>query len=197
MRRYKRTLKPKASFDYNKVIKPLIARVNKRINSLNRKGFQDRSQAYSNLLGKLDNNKINAITKQGKVRNYKNANSLTYGQKKALRNSLESFLNSQTSTKSGIKQRDRNVKLGIKKLFQDDNITDKQASVLASYFKNENFNKLANKVGGSDILIVTYDTILRRESKSEFIENLKDYHIFDKANDKELLELLNLYDDLT
>ena len=196
MRRYKRTIKNKKGFDYSKVIKDLTRRTNKKIESLSKKGYQKRSQAYSNLLGKLDNNKINAITKQGKVRNYKNVNSLKPAQKRALRNSLESFLNAQTSTKAGINKRDRNIKEGIKKLFKDDNITDKQATIMAEMFKNEDFNKLANKSGGSDILIVTYDTIMRQESKSEFIQNLKDYHIYDKTNEKELIELLNLYDKL-
>lgn len=196
MRRYKRSVNKVKSSNFPKLIKDLTIRTNKKIESLDKKGYKKRSYAYKNLVGKLDNNKINAITKQGKVRNYKNLNSLKPAQKRALRNSLESFLNSQTSTKTGINKRDKNVKEGIKKLFKDDNITDKQASILAEMFKNEDFNKLANKTGGSDILIVTYDTILRRESKSEFIQNLKDYHIYDKTNEKELLELLNLYDKL-
>ena len=196
MRRYKRSIKKEKGSNFSKLIKDLTIRTNKKIESLDKKGYKKRSYAYNNLVGKLDNNKMNAITKQGKVRNYKNLNSLKPAQKRALRNSLESFLNSQTSTKTGINKRDKNVKEGIKKLFKDDNITDKQASILAEMFKNEDFNKLANKTGGSDILIVTYDTILRRESKSEFIQNLKDYHIYDKTNEKELLELLNLYDKL-
>ena len=196
MRRYKRNINKVKGSNFSKLIKDLTIRTNKKIKSLVKKGFKKRSYAYNNLIGKLDNNKINAITKQGKVRKYKNLNSLKPAQKRALRNSLESFLNSQTSTKAGIIRRDKNVKEGIKRLFKDDNITDKQASILAEMFKNEDFNKLANKTGGSDILIVTYDTIMRRESKSEFIQNLKDYHIYDKTNEKELLELLTLYDKL-
>lgn len=202
MRRYKRSLSKRMKvkeYDFTGVLTPLAMRVNRQIESLNRKGYKKRSQAYKNLLARLDNNKIKAIDKKGKVKIFKNLDKLNTAQKRTLRTSLERFLGSQTSTKAGINKRDRNVVEGIRRMFKDDKIklSDKQVNIMAEMFKNEDFNKLANKVGGSDILIITYDTIARGESKADLIENLKDYMIYDKANEKEILSILDMFDSLT
>lgn len=200
MRRYKRSIPKKLKvreYDFSGILTPLAMRVNKKINSLERKGYNKRSQAYTNLLSRLNNNKIRAIDKKGKVKLSKNIDRYTPAQKRALRNAMENFLKSQTSTKSGINEYDRNVRKGIKNLLGNRNITDKQVDIMANMFKNENFSKLADKVGGSDMLIITYDVVSKNKTKKDLIQSLKDYMIFDKANEKEIMSILDMFDDLT
>ena len=178
MRRYKRSIKPKIKgVNYKKIINPLIQRANKKINSLIIRGYTKKSLAYKNLVSRLDNNKINFIDKNGKVKNFKNVDKLNYGQKRALRNSLDNFLESQTSTKTGVNKRLKNMRLGIDNLFKNSNVelTDKNLDVLMGFFQDKKFGEVANKIGGSDLLIITADSIERGYTKEEFLIDLGMY----------------------
>ena len=196
MRRFKRSIKPKSKgVDYNKIINPLIQRANKKIKSLGIKGNTKRSLAYKNLINRLDNNKINFIDKKGRVKKFKNVDKLNYGQKRALRNSLENFLESQTSTKTGINKRLKNMRAGIDKLFKNSNVelSNKNLDVLMDFFQDKKFGEVANKIGGSDLLIITADSIERGYSKEEF---LIDLGMYADLNPDVIDDVSDIYDKL-
>lgn len=194
MKRFKRPINKKSSD--NILIKNLnkeIRAVNQQIKSLMKKGFEEKSIAYQNLLKRLDNNKISKIDKQGKIKLLSGKEKAQ--QKRTMRTALNRFNESMTSTKAGIKERRRNVAQGIDKLFNG-KLNESQIDKLTELFENDKFQSLKKKTDrqyNSDLLIVMQDTILNDSTADDFIEDLKMYNLINKDNET---ELVSLYYDL-
>lgn len=192
MKRLKRQLKTKNN-KLPKQINKLIAKTNTKIKSLKNKGFDKYSPAYKNLINKLSNNKMDFVDKKGNIKKVKNFNNLTMIKKRALKNSLENFMNLKTSTKRGVNERFENVKKGINEKLFDGKLNNNQLNTIANFFDNQKFGKLANKVGGSDLLIITNDSIEKDYTKEEFMNELLMYKDIDSDTEKELMKL---YEDI-
>ena len=100
------------------------------------------------------------------------------------------FLESGTSTSSGIREVQDNIKKGIKR---EIGVTDKQAEKLYEMIYDKDFKDLSRKIPPSDLWALSADTIDGNFSKEQFIDQIKNYA--ESGNDLDIKEVAGaIYD---
>ena len=124
-------------------LKKLAKRANQRIVRLEREFGKD-EWSVKNLRDRLDTQKLNAWTKTGRIKYNK---SMTITELRAVIKATNQFLNSQTSTKRGIKQVRKKQIEGIKRSMSidDEEFTYEEAESLYRLFEDTDFTYFVPK----------------------------------------------------
>lgn len=118
-------------------LKKLAKRANQRIVRLEREFGKDK-WAVKNLRDRLDTQKLNAWTKTGRIKYNK---SMTITELRAVIKATNQFLNSQTSTKKGIKNVRKKQIEGIKQSLsiEDEDFSYEEAETFYRLFEDTDF----------------------------------------------------------
>ena len=166
-------------------LKKLAKRANQRIVRLEREFGKDK-WAVKNLRDRLDTQKLNAWTKTGRIKYNK---SMTITELRAVIKATKQFLNSQTSTKRGIKQvRKKQIEsLRISLSTDEKEFTFEEAETFYRLFEDTDYTFFIRKY---DIPASAFNDIIQEAKEynntfDDFLENLEIYITI--GNDKELL----------
>ena len=149
-----------------------VQKANNRLKSLSRK-YGSRTWASKKLFNRLDASTLKAV-KRGRVKITKN---MTMTQLSAVRNAVNMFLNSKTSTKAGIKQTSESIKKGIQKTLADEDrvIDDADIEEYYSMLTENSFKMFADYMGASTVWAFIDDAKESNMSENEFVETLNHY----------------------
>ena len=166
-------------------LKKLAKRANQRIVRLEREFGKDK-WAVKNLRDRLDTQKLNAWTKTGRIK-YNKSMSIT--ELRAVTKATKQFLNSQTSTKRGIKQvRKKQIEsLRISLSTDEKEFTFEEAETFYRLFEDTDYTFFIRKY---DISASAFNDLIQEAKEynntfEDFLENLEIYITI--GNDKELL----------
>lgn len=166
-------------------LKKLAKRANQRIVRLEREFGKDK-WVVKNLRDRLDTQKLNAWTKTGRIK-YNKSMSIT--ELRAVIKATKQFLNSQTSTKRGIKQvRKKQIEsLRISLSTDEKEFTFEEAETFYRLFEDTDYTFFIRKY---DIPASAFNDIIQEAKEynntfDDFLENLEIYITI--GNDKELL----------
>lgn len=166
-------------------LKKLAKRANQRIVRLEREFGKDK-WAVKNLRDRLDTQKLNAWTKTGRIK-YNKSMSIT--ELRAVTKATKQFLNSQTSTKRGIKQvRKKQIEsLRISLSTDEKEFTFEEAETFYRLFEDTDYTFFIRKY---DIPASAFNDLIQEAKEynntfDDFLENLEIYITI--GNDKELL----------
>ena len=166
-------------------LKKLAKRANQRIVRLEREFGKDK-WAVKNLRDRLDTEKLNAWKKTGRIK-YNKSMSIT--ELRAVIKATNQFLNSQTSTKRGIKQvRKKQIEsLRISLSTDEKEFTFEEAETFYRLFEDTDYTFFIRKY---DIPASAFNDLIQEAKEynntfDDFLEKLEIYIII--GNDKELL----------
>lgn len=166
-------------------LKKFAKRANQRIVRLEREFGKDK-WAVKNLRDRLDTQKLNAWTKTGRIKYNK---SMTITELRAVIKATKQFLNSQTSTKRGIKQvRKKQIEsLRISLSTDEKEFTFEEAETFHRLFEDTDYTFFIRKY---DISASAFNDLIQEAKEynntfDDFLENLEIYITI--GNDKELL----------
>ena len=166
-------------------LKKLAKRANQRIVRLEREFGKDK-WSVKNLRDRLDTQKLNAWTKTGRIK-YNKSMSIT--ELRAVTKATKQFLNSQTSTKRGIKQvRKKQIEsLRISLSTDEKEFTFEEAETFYRLFEDTDYTFFIRKY---DIPASAFNDLIQEAKEynntfDNFLENLEIYITI--GNDKELL----------
>ena len=166
-------------------LKKLAKRANQRIVRLEREFGKDK-WSVKNLRDRLDTQKLNAWTKTGRIK-YNKSMSIT--ELRAVTKATKQFLNSQTSTKRGIKQvRKKQIEsLRISLSTDEKEFTFEEAETFYRLFEDTDYTFFIRKY---DIPASAFNDLIQEAKEynntfDDFLENLEIYITI--GNDKELL----------
>lgn len=133
-----------------------VKKANQRILDIERQ-FGKGSWAVRNLYNRLESEKVQALTKSGRI---SLSQSMSKAQLKAIQSATEKFLNSKTSTITGIKQTRESVKdhIGISA-----DITFEEADIIQQIWEDSKINTMTKYLKGSDFINFISDMV--EESK--------------------------------
>ena len=166
--------------DYKAIVKE-VRKANQRIARI-QKRYGENAWALNNLYDKLDNKMINAISPySGEISIKKN---MSNAQLNAVRRATKEFLSSKTSTIRGIENVKKEVKEGLKKVFNDDrlNVSDKEINALYRIVEDKDLRTTAELIGASTLWRLVIDARNKNMNKKEWNEQLKNYNINDLIN---------------
>lgn len=172
-------------------LKKLSKRANQRLVRLEREFGKD-TWASKNLRNRLDTTPLNAWTERGRVRV---AKSMSITQLRATIKATNQFLNSATSTKTGIKRvRQTTIKSIAQSLSIDREVTNEEAETLYDMFVDDNFTDLLKYIGASELWALFEEASSNNYSEQDFLNLMKDY--IDYGNDLDMQERLKaIYDN--
>lgn len=166
-------------------LKKLAKRANQRIVRLEREFGKDK-WAIKNLRDRLETQKLNAWTKTGRIK-YNKSMSIT--ELRSVTKATKQFLNSQTSTKRGIKQvRKKQIEsLRISLSTDEKEFTFEEAETFYRLFEDTDYTFFIRKY---DISASAFNDLIQEAKEynntfDDFLENLEIYITI--GNDKELL----------
>ena len=166
--------------DYKAIVKD-VRKANQRIARI-QKRYGENAWALNNLYDKLDNKMINAISPySGEISIKKN---MSNAQLNAVRRATKEFLASKTSTIRGIENVKKEVKEGLKKVFNDDrlNVSDKEINALYRIVEDKDLRTTAELIGASTLWRLVIDARNKNMNKKEWNDQLKKYNINDLIN---------------
>lgn len=166
--------------DYKAIVKD-VRKANQRIARI-QKRYGENAWSLNNLYDKLDNKMINAISPySGEISIKKN---MSNAQLNAVRRATKEFLTSKTSTIRGIENVKKEVKEGLKKVFNDDrlNVSDKEINALYRIVEDKDLRTTAELIGASTLWRLVIDARNKNMSKKEWNDQLKKYNINDLIN---------------
>ena len=149
----------------------LVKQANARLDTLQRR-YKKGTWASKRLQNKLATNVIKGWNpKSGKIKIPKNANRT---QLRAINKAVVNFLNSKTSTKTGIKEvRERTIESLKGTLSTDlEEITTEEAETLYNMFGDNDFQEISNKIGASTLQACIEDAIENNDDENTFIQRL-------------------------
>lgn len=159
---------------YNDVRKT-ANKVNERLKSLERGGFKTGTWASRKLVNRLDSRVLKAYNKKtGRV---KISNDLSNAQLKAIKKSLKNFLESDTSTRSGInKVRNKTIESLRGTLSGEDHeLSFDEAEALYDMLGDRDFNDLVEKIGASESWVILDEAVENNDSEMEFQVRMQTY----------------------
>lgn len=164
---------------------------NARLQSLSRK-YGSRTWASKKLFNRLDVTTLKAV-KRGRVNITKN---MTMTQLTAVRNAVDMFLKSKTSTKAGIKEVSEETKRSMKKALSiDREIDDEDIEDFYDMLSSDVFKYFADLIGASTLWALIEDAKENNDSENSFIARMESY--ISIGNDLDLrdkvIELYNKY----
>ena len=169
-------------------------KVNQRIRSLNRR-YKKGTWSVKRLINRLDTN-ILSVWKNGRIELNKN---LTKTQLIAINKATNQFLESKTSTKSGIKEVSSNVKESLKETLSDDTkeLTDEEVDFMYDMLGDDNFSFFnknredINFIGASELWIVIDEAINKGDDENTFLNRM---NVFVNVNDEDIRnKAINIY----
>lgn len=166
--------------DYKAIVKD-VRKANQRIARI-QKRYGENAWALNNLYDKLDNKMINAISPySGEISIKKN---MSNAQLNAVRRATKEFLTSKTSTIRGIENVKKEVKEGLKKVFNDDNlnVSDSEINALYRIVEDKDLRTTAELIGASTLWRLVIDARNKNMNKKEWNDQLKKYNINDLIN---------------
>lgn len=151
----------------------LVSKANARLDSLQRR-YRSGTWASKKLANRLGSNKMKMWTRKGKVKIGKNP---TKSQLIALNKAITQFLNSQTSTKKGIRAtREKTIESLRGTLSTDvEEMSYDDAEKFYEMFGNNDFQTIADKIGSSALQACIEDAIENGDSESDFAKRLEWY----------------------
>lgn len=154
-------------------LKKLSKRANQRIVRLEREFGKD-TWATKKLRDKLETEPLQAWSKTGRVKVNK---SMTITQMKATIKATQQFLNSKTSTKSGIKQvKKTTIKQLAKSLGTDDeDLTNEEAETLYDMLSDDYVRDILKYIPPSEFWALIEDAKEAGDSQESFISRISDY----------------------
>ena len=165
----------------------LIKRANKRIKSIESE-YGGESWATKKLKSRLENQKN--ILKSGLISTRKNVSKIEHD---ATLKAVKNFLESETSTKSGIKKVEKRIKNTIADYTSEYNPTRKEIENLYEYFEDKDFQDLSKYIPPSDIHVLIMKTkrmnLSDEDRKKFFVEQIKTYAEF--GSDMEINATIN------
>ena len=166
--------------DYKAIVKD-VRKANQRIARI-QKRYGENAWALNNLYDKLDNKMINAISPySGEISIKKN---MSNAQLNAVRRATKEFLSSKTSTIRGIENVKKDVKEGLKRVFNDDklNVSDSEINALYRIVEDKDLRTTAELIGASTLWRLVIDARNKNMNKKEWNDQLKKYNINDLIN---------------
>ena len=166
--------------DYKAIVKD-VRKANQRIARI-QKRYGENAWALNNLYDKLDNKMINAISPySGEISIKKN---MSNAQLNAVRRATKEFLSSKTSTIRGIENVKKEVKEGLKKVFNDNNlnVSDKEINSLYRIVEDKDLRTTAELIGASTLWRLVIDARNKNMNKKEWNDQLKKYNINELIN---------------
>ena len=169
-------------------------KVNERIKSLNRR-YKKGTWSVKRLINRLDTN-ILSVWKNGRIQLNKN---LTKTQLIAINKATNQFLESKTSTKSGIKEVSSNVKESLKETLSDDirEITNEEVDFMYDMLGDNDFSYFnkdredTNFIGASELWIVIDEAINKGDDENTFLNRM---NVFVNVNDENIRnKAINIY----
>lgn len=172
--------------DYEK-LKRDVAKANKRIRNIER-GYGEKSWAINQLYEKLDSNVIKGINKNGLIRINKNMSDVNL---RAIQKATNQFLESKTSTLTGIKGVVKDVKKSLQATYGDIDrpLTNKEVNILYDLVEDKNKRDYTERIGASTIWntsVIAKDVGMSKDKYIEMIEH--DSHSILTEEDKRFLE---------
>ena len=151
-----------------------IKKANSRIDRIEKLTGSKETWATHKLYDKLDSDMIQAINSSGHISINKNM-SLT--QLRAVRKSVENFINSKTSTVTGIKQASKNIKSGLKRSLSDEKheISDEDAEIIFQIMGDINAKDFTARMKDSEFINLISGCLEHRWSEDMFVNQLLDY----------------------
>lgn len=154
----------------------LINQANARLNTLERR-FKSGTWASKRLRNKLATYKLRAWTSSNRIKLKSN---LTKTQLLAINKAVTNFLNSKTSTKKGIEEvREQQIENIKERLQVDDetaeNMTYEEAEFFYDMYGDNDFNRLAEKIGASALQAAIEDAIEADDTEDYFLQRLEWY----------------------
>lgn len=170
----KRRGAPKLSLESD--TRRLINQANARLNTLERR-FRSGTWASKRLRNKLSSYKLRVWTSSNRIKLKSN---LTNTQLLAINKAVNNFLNSKTSTKKGIAEvREKQIESIKERLQVDDDkaqeMTYEEAEFFYDMFGDNDFDRLAEKIGASALQAAIEDAIEADDSEDYFIQRLEWY----------------------
>lgn len=169
-------------------------KVNERIRSLNRR-YKKGTWSVKRLINRLDTN-ILSVWKNGRIELNKN---LTKTQLIAINKATNQFLESKTSTKSGIKEVSNNVKESLKERLSDDikELTNEEVDFMYDMLGDNDFSYFnkdredTNFIGASELWIVIDEAINKGDDENTFLNRM---NVFVNVNDEDIRnKAINIY----
>ena len=159
-----------------------VQNANARISSLTRK-YKAYSWATKRLFKRLNTTKLNAV-KNNRVSINKN---MTMTQLTTVRNAVNMYMRSMTSTKAGINQVSTQVKKSLKATLSiDREIDDEDIEFIYASLGTNAFNYFADQIGSSAVLEIITDAKEGNDSIDDFISRLITHGV--NSNDKDLAD---------
>lgn len=171
-------------------IKNDVKKANQRLVRLERTYGQD-SWASKRLASRLDTEKVQAFTNQGRIRLNQ---SMSINQMLAIKKATEQFLSSKTSTLSGIKKIIPEQKKGIEKLLADGKeVDEKDIETVYEMLSDEDFNNLKDKIRYDALVDLMINAKELKQTQAQFRQQVEQYII--EGNDMDFVARLErLYD---
>lgn len=173
--------------------------VNRRLENLSKWGHYD-TWASRKLLNRIDNKKLNILNENGLIDISKIQN-LTTTQRTNLMRSMDSFINSKTSTIQGINAIQRNKRKEIARRVDSEefakSLTNKELEDYYRIFSTDEFKSLVkdNDIDSDEIYIQMIEAIKYNRTQEDFLEELNKYIDNDVMNDENVLESLKSIHD--
>lgn len=146
-------------------------RLNQQLAELQKRGYTDRSFAYSKLTETPRYAEFLGLSKSGKVKINLNTRGKSRAQLQRVANIIERFANTKTITISGIKDYYKNVFTTLRGKYEGfGNLTDEQ---LANILKTDGFTH-AKGVLGSDIIFKMLHQAADVDFMEKYLENIGD-----------------------
>ena len=119
-------------------------------------------------------------------------------QLKAIIKATKNYLKSETSTITGIKKHQANIKQGISIAFEDEEteLTKDDVNTLFNFFEDRDFLDLTRFIKASDLIALLVDTKENNKTFDYFKEQIESYIFF--GNDQDMIDnLQKIYDKFT
>lgn len=174
---------------YNE-LKKLSKRANQRLVRLEREFGKD-TWASKKLRNRLESNPIQAWTLSGRVKVNK---SMTMTQMRAVIKATEQFLNSKTSTVSGVKKVKKTTIAGLAKSLgtDEETLTNEEAEALYDMLSDDYVTDILKYIPASEFWALVQDAKEQHDTEQQFINRMKDY--IDFGNDKDMvIKLTSIY----
>lgn len=156
--------------------------------------FGANTWASKKLRNRLEAEKVQTFTDSGRISTSKN---MSIGQMRATLKATQQFLNSKTSTITGIKEvREKQIKnLSIALETDEVDITYEQAEALYELFEHESWQWILKYMTPSEFFAIVYETVEKNDGAENFIKRIERY--IEVGNDVDLkLKILKIYEEV-
>ena len=158
-----------------------VKRANQRLVRLERR-YGVNTWASKKLQSRLNSELVDSWTESGRVKLNK---SMSITQLKAVSKATKMFLNSKTSTVSGVKQTIKNTKSGLKKILENgESIPDDEIETIYDLMSDDYLRELSEYIPPSDLAVLLQESREKSDNEKDFTKRIGNY--IELGNDIEL-----------